>query len=354
MNNANEPTLSVILPAYNREDFVAEAIESILTQTFTDFELIIIDDGSTDLTAAIIDGYAKRDSRIKIITNEVNIGLIASLTKAHRLARGRYIARMDSDDISLPERLALQVAYLEAHPEIDIVGTYFNRIDENGNCTQPNNQRVCGSNILWFRMFFYLQIVNASAMAQREIFTRFNENGLEAEFVHSEDIAFWLRIGFHARFENIPIELYQIRSHPGRVTSLGNTVQMRSTEKAIQRALRLALSKEVSLDAIRCIREMKMDCSAPAAIEAIDYTYALYRWFRNTYPLTREDLKAIRRFLGEYYFKLIIGYARKDSSVSLLALGRFLSLLRTGSDILFWLTRFKDERRQRKALKQPR
>ncbi|MRR29998.1 glycosyltransferase family 2 protein, partial [bacterium] len=265
--------------------------------------LIISDDGSTDSTAAIIDGYAKRDSRIKVITNDVNIGLIASLTKAHRLARGKYIARMDSDDISLPERLALQVAFLEAHPEIDIVGTYFNRIDVNGTCTQPNNQRVCGSAILWFRMFFYLQIVNASAMARREIFTRFNENGLEADFINSEDIAFWLRIGFNARFENIPIELYQIRSHPGRVTSLSNTVQMRSTEKAIQRGLRMALAREVSLDAIRCIREMKMDCSAPAAVEAIDYTYALYKWFRTTYPLTQQELTAVRRFLADYYFR---------------------------------------------------
>ena len=119
------PRISVLMPAYNSEQYVAESIESILNQTFTDFEFIIINDGSTDNTAKIIDEYAKRDERIKFVNNSKNKGLIGVLNEGLNLARGEYIARMDSDDISLPTRFERQIAYMELHPKCGVLGTWF-------------------------------------------------------------------------------------------------------------------------------------------------------------------------------------------------------------------------------------
>lgn len=109
------------MPAYNAEKYLREAIDSILAQTFTDFELIIINDGSTDFTKDIILSYT--DQRIRYIENEQNSGICVTLNKGLDAARGRYIARMDSDDISLPRRLEVQVQYMDSHPEIGVAGT---------------------------------------------------------------------------------------------------------------------------------------------------------------------------------------------------------------------------------------
>ncbi|MCX7863432.1 MAG: glycosyltransferase, partial [Novosphingobium sp.] len=120
------------MSVHNGERFLAEAIESILGQTWGDFEFLIVDDGSRDASPAIIMDYARRDSRIRPILRE-NRGLIASLNEMLELARAPLVARMDADDWSLPERLALQKAFLDAHPDYGVVGTWSREFDENGN-----------------------------------------------------------------------------------------------------------------------------------------------------------------------------------------------------------------------------
>ena len=112
--------ISIILPAYNAEKYLKEAIDSILAQTYTNFELIVINDGSTDKTEEIILSY--QDSRIRYIKNEKNLKLIRTLNKGIGLAKGKYIARMDADDISLPHRLKEEVEFMEAHPNIGEIG----------------------------------------------------------------------------------------------------------------------------------------------------------------------------------------------------------------------------------------
>ena len=124
------PRVSVILPAYNAEAYLKEAIDSILNQTFPDFQLIVINDCSTDGTEEIIRQYA--DPRLVPVKNEKNLGIAATLNRGLSLAQGDYIARMDADDISLPHRLERQVAYLDAHPDIAVLGTNVETFDENG------------------------------------------------------------------------------------------------------------------------------------------------------------------------------------------------------------------------------
>ena len=130
VTNQSNPIISVVLPAFNAEKYLCEAIDSILVQTLNDFELIIINDGSTDGTLAILEEYKKNDRRVKLISRE-NRGLVVSLNEGISLARGKWIARMDADDISHPERFAKQVALLEAE-DADICGCHWFVINETG------------------------------------------------------------------------------------------------------------------------------------------------------------------------------------------------------------------------------
>lgn len=120
-NSKKKPAISVLMPVYNSEKYLNEAIESILNQTFVDFEFIIINDASNDNSENIIESY--QDSRIKYFKNEKNLGVAKTLNKGLKLAQGKYIARMDSDDISLPERLYKQFKFMEVYNDIDVCGS---------------------------------------------------------------------------------------------------------------------------------------------------------------------------------------------------------------------------------------
>ena len=125
------PQISVVMPVYNSEKYLADSIESILNQTYTDFEFLIVDDGSNRATKDIVAQYANMDGRIKIHTNSENTGIHYSRNHGNRTARGKYIANMDADDISLPDRFDKQVEYLEQHPEIAVLGAQIIAIDVN-------------------------------------------------------------------------------------------------------------------------------------------------------------------------------------------------------------------------------
>ena len=127
--------ISVVMSVYNSETYLKEAIDSILHQTFTDFEFLIIDDFSTDNSRKILELYSRKDDRIKIFTNKENFGLTKNLNKLLRYAKGEYIARMDADDISELNRFERQVDFLENNKNIDIVGTFSRNINQNGEIT---------------------------------------------------------------------------------------------------------------------------------------------------------------------------------------------------------------------------
>ena len=141
------PTISVLMPVYNAERYVAKAVESILAQTCADFEFVIIDDGSTDGSHALLKQYAERDHRIRLISR-ANTGHVIALNQMLEIASGRYIARIDADDIALPDRFARQVGYLESHGDCVAVGSYVWLIDAAGrslgSVTVPSSVTRCG------------------------------------------------------------------------------------------------------------------------------------------------------------------------------------------------------------------
>lgn len=186
----SNPEISVIFPAHNAERYLPEAIESILFQTFHNFELIIVDDGSTDNTRSIVEEYAKKDSRINPLFNERNLGIVESLNKAIKLSRGKYIARMDHDDISLPERLETQVRFLEEHPEIAAVGSNVILIDNKGDAIGVRKVPETPEEILK-GIVLGNQIVHPTVMLRREVF---DVVGNYKKVLHAEDYHLWIEM----------------------------------------------------------------------------------------------------------------------------------------------------------------
>ncbi|MGI4789435.1 MAG: glycosyltransferase family 2 protein [Janthinobacterium lividum] len=177
------PRVTVLMPVYNAAAFLHEAIDSILSQTFTDFEFLIIDDGSTDNSAAIVRSYP--DPRIRFIQNERNLKLTATLNRGLDLARGDYIARMDADDISLPERLARQVAFLDTHPDVGIVGVWARAFGESHfNIPHPADPERIRAKLL-----FDSALVHPSVLMRRSLL---NAHSLRYEPLgHFEDYELW-------------------------------------------------------------------------------------------------------------------------------------------------------------------
>lgn len=131
MDKNTKPVISVIMGVYNGERFLAEAVESILSQSYGDFEFIICNDCSTDASAEMLRAYAAADSRIVLLENERNMGLAATLNRCLAVAKGEFIARMDCDDRALPERFTSQVQWMQQHPETDVLGTGAEYMDDN-------------------------------------------------------------------------------------------------------------------------------------------------------------------------------------------------------------------------------
>ncbi|VBB44607.1 putative Glycosyl transferase, group 2 family [uncultured Paludibacter sp.] len=220
MNKKGEdttPSVSVLMPVYNVEKYVAEAIENILNQTFTDFELILLDDCSPDKSADIIHTF--KDDRIVYHRNEKNLGLANNLNIGLKLAKGKYIARADSDDISLQTRLETQINFLELHPDIDLCSCGLQMFGQ--------------ENAVWIResdpeqvkitMMFYSPVLHATSVWRRESFEK-NNLYYDQNSFPAEDYDLWSRAIFFCRLVNIPQVLYKYRIHGIQVTKTDDRV----------------------------------------------------------------------------------------------------------------------------------
>ena len=228
------PTVSILMPIYKTAPYLREAMDSILSQTFSDYELIILNDCSPDNADEILDTYA--DSRIVRYKGEKNVGLSNILNVGIEMARGKYIARMDSDDVSLPDRLRIQVDYMEAHPDIDLVSVGMQLFGAKDDIwvreTNPEKVKI--------NALFHSPILHASSVWRRE---RFEENGLRfrQEMVPSEDYDLWTRALVKGlKLVNLPQVLYKYRIHSAQATT--NTELTSEKDRLVQQNfLRTAL-----------------------------------------------------------------------------------------------------------------
>ncbi len=206
------PLVSVLMPVYKTAPYLREAMDSILSQSFTDFELIVLNDCSPDNADEILDSY--HDPRIVRYTGERNVGLSNVLNVGIELSRGRYIARMDSDDLSLPERFRVQIDYLEEHPEIDLVSVGMQLFGEKDEIwireQDPEKVKI--------NALFHSPVLHASSVWRKH---RFEENGLRfrQEMVPAEDYDLWTRALIKGlKLVNLPMVLYKYRIHPSQAT----------------------------------------------------------------------------------------------------------------------------------------
>jgi glycosyltransferase involved in cell wall biosynthesis len=203
------PIVSVIMPLYNARPYVAKAIDSILKQTFSDFEFIIVDDGSMDGSAEVAQRFAKRDQRIRFV-RQSNAGVSAASNRGLALARGEFIARMDHDDISVPTRLEQQVAYLRGHAECVAVGGHAMFIDDGGLPLRLfhvplSHEEIDTALLSTWGMFHPTMMARASAM--RAI------GGYSLEFCNLEDLDVFLKLAECGRLANLPDVLVHYRQH---------------------------------------------------------------------------------------------------------------------------------------------
>lgn len=226
------PAISVAMSVYNGERFLALAIESVLAQEFTDFEFLIVDDGSTDSSPQMIRSYAESDSRIRPVLRE-NRGLIASLNEMIETARAPIIARMDADDICRPDRFAKQMAFLEQHPDYGVVGSWSEDIGAFG---EPLTRIGMADHPLTHEQLLQAievggqLICHPAAMYRREIVQ--SVGCYHAAFRHCEDLDLWLRLASVTKLGNIPERLLRYRRYPGQVSSRHATEQQIGTAVA--------------------------------------------------------------------------------------------------------------------------
>lgn len=224
-----QPLVSVLLPVYNAQLFLAKAIESVLAQTYTHFELLLINDGSTDDSERIILSYT--DPRIRYIKNEHNIQLIATLNKGIALAQGEYITRMDADDVCMPTRLQHQVQFMQANPNVGASGTYAKRIDVRTNVTSNWNYPTT-HNEMKCRLFWGSTIIHPTAILRTSVVQHIKFN---ANYTHAEDYKLWKDISQHYELANIPEYLLTYTQHDGQITE---------TQKAGMNATSFKINKE--------------------------------------------------------------------------------------------------------------
>ena len=215
------PILSVLMPVFNSEQFIAEAIESILNQTFKDFEFLILDDASTDKSFEIIKEFKNKDPRIKVFQNAKNLGVVESRNKLINLSKGKYIAWIDSDDIAFENRLEKQVDFLETHPEIGMVGSNASTIDENNNKigkwlfeTEPQKLKI--------ELFFHSPFLSSAVVIRKSCLP---QNYYNSNFPVAEDFDLYSKIAEQYEIANIREFLVKYRIN-SKGLSKSNTEKM--------------------------------------------------------------------------------------------------------------------------------
>jgi glycosyltransferase involved in cell wall biosynthesis len=220
------PTVSVLMPVHNAEPYLARAVDSILGQTFAEFEFLIIDDGSTDRSRATLERYAAREPRIHLVSRP-NTGYTIALNELLGLARGEFVARMDADDVALPHRLAHQVAFLRQHPDVVCVGSAVHFIDAAGRLLRAGHPGMEHEEILKRALAGDCALNHPSVLMRRAALV--SVGGYRPEFEPAEDLDLWLRLGEVGRLATLSEVLMQYRQH---ARSFSEQYQRRQLERS--------------------------------------------------------------------------------------------------------------------------
>ena len=222
---STNPLISVVMPVYNADQYVAESIRSILDQTYKNFEFIIVDDASNDSTSRIINDFKKNDKRIILITNKGNLGVTKSLNIALAKASGKYVVRMDADDWSYPERFKFQVELMEKNPEVVVSGSYVEVCDSNLKTKYVRkyhrNDTEIRKHIFRYSPFAHPATIWKTDILKKE---RYNET-----LTTCQDYELYFRVGKIGKFMNLDKPLLKLRLHNRSVSAVQNDLQWKNT-----------------------------------------------------------------------------------------------------------------------------
>jgi len=276
------PKVSVVIPVYNRERYLGDAIASVLAQSFSDFELLVIDDGSTDRSREVASAFT--DPRLRLLCNERNLGLPRTRNAGVDAANGAYLAFLDSDDVAMPERLAKQVAFLDRHPDHAAVGTWVDWMDDAGRRLGRIKRRPLSAREVAALRLFRQGIENTASMARTDILRVFRHN---ESFAVSEDFEIWERIAAAYAIANLPEVLVRRRAH-AQQTSKDRDEQTRLYRQTIYarqlQALGIAFEEE-DLRRHHLLRRMKKSRYTPDR-EFVDWAEA---WLQSLQSANRRS-----------------------------------------------------------------
>lgn len=232
----NIPTVSVVMAVYNAAPFLTETVQSILHQTYSNFEYVIVDDGSTDNSWNILNTLAARDTRIILLRNQPNVGVVRSLNRGLDQSKGKLIVRQDADDISHPERITKQLDFLEANPDYGLVAAVPQPIDVNGNALSFAGWEATENEEIQTKLLDYMCLCGPSITIRRECLQAagfYFAEGLDA----SEDYDLCLRIAEVTKLVSLTGSLYLYRQHPESASSKRAQQQMFNKAVALERAI---------------------------------------------------------------------------------------------------------------------
>ncbi len=276
---------------YNGEKYLSEAITSILTQSYGDFEFLVINDGSMDRSDEIVLSFS--DPRIKLVRNEKNLGLIATLNRGLDLAKCQYIARMDCDDISLPNRFAKQLAFLDANPAVAALGTGYGLIDDEGAFLGAHTHPQRNPELLW-SLPFYSPIIHPSVMMRTGVIK--DVGGYRNEALYCEDYDLWWRVSRVAQLGNLRDILILLRKHDESVTKTNFMNHVRNSDRVRMAIVSDRLVKEISVESVSTLRTDGVGVEGD--LQASELICLLYKSFKTSEHLTRNERRVIRRDAG--------------------------------------------------------
>lgn len=282
------------MSVYNGGGYLHDAIKSVLNQTYTNFEFIIINDGSTDQSLRIIESYSKHDKRIKII-NQFNTGLAIALNNGIKESKGKYIARIDSDDICEKRRLEIQFNFLENNPEYVLVGSAVNYIDMNGaylgrSFPILNNKQISKA------LYYYSPIAHPSVMMRRK---ELIEVGGYNEIINSqfEDHFLWYLLKDKGKLKNLPIPLIKYRILPQSLSSNQNSKEYKELKLSVIRKKRISISEKKQLDKLR---QDTINSNINNEITRLNL------FFNPTFKLTNTFFLIMKNLFKSHYASIII------------------------------------------------
>ena len=305
-NSMIVPRVSVIMPAFNAELYIEETINSILTQTFHDFEFLIYDDCSSDRTYEIIKSYS--DSRIRVFRNEINIGYVKTLNKLIGLASGEYIARQDNDDISLSTRLQEQISFLDKNLKVGLCGS---NVQVFGKKNIISSMPLSDEEIRAF-MIINNPICHPTVMFRKSIFEEFSISNYDESLCPAEDYNMWFEISKNTQLANLSSVLLKYRWHNENVSQLKKNIQLEMVSRIKAKILFYALSYEISNEELTLFNSLET-----SEVLSMDELYVLENLLLKLIFLNQSVLYYDDYILRNVFFNFWIRTCKRANEISL-------------------------------------